>query len=121
VFKASPQRVYDALTDGHQFAQLTGRAVAEMSREPGGKFSCFDGIILGRQIELVPGQRIVEAWREATWPPGVYSIAKFELMPENSGTRLLLDHTGFPEGAGAHLAIGWGENYWEPLKKYLGE
>jgi len=121
VYAAPPQAIYAALTDREQFAHLTGRAVAELSREPGGSFSLFDGIIVGRQIELVPDRRIVEAWRERTWPEGVYSLVKFELVPEGTGTRIVFDHTGYPDGAGEHLAIGWGENYWEPLRKFLGE
>jgi activator of HSP90 ATPase len=86
----------------------------------GGAFSLFGGHILGRQIELVPNQRIVQAWRTADWKPGVYSIAKFELAEEGSETRIVFDHTGFPAGQAAHLAEGWVGNYWAPLTKYLG-
>ena len=121
LFTSPPQRLYEALTDAAQFAQLTGRPVAELSREPGGAFSLFGGVIVGRQIELVPGQRLVEAWRERTWPDGVYSIVKFEFRADGTGTRLIFDQTGFPSGAGEHLAIGWGEMYWEPMRKFLGE
>jgi len=56
----------------------------------------------------IPNQRIIQAWRVVTWPEGVYSIAKFELKPHGSGTRLVFDHTGFPEGLHDHLAEGWG-------------
>ncbi|HWZ52030.1 MAG TPA: SRPBCC domain-containing protein, partial [Granulicella sp.] len=55
----------------------------------------------------------------ATWEPGVYSIAKFELREQGSATRLVFDHTGFPNGKAEHLAEGWKANYWEPLHKYL--
>ena len=37
----------------------------------GGTFSLFDGHIIGRILELVPDQRIVEAWRVVDWPAGV--------------------------------------------------
>ena len=94
---------------------------AEISREPGGKFVIFGGYISGRHIELVSNQRIVQAWHEKAWEPGEYSIARFELREAGSGTKLAFDHTGFPAGAGEHLSIGWKINYWEPLKKFLGE
>jgi len=119
VFKASPKRIYEALTDGQQFSKITGGAPAEISREAGGSFSCFGGMIVGRQIELVPNQRITQAWRAGNWAPGVYSIVKYELKEQGGETRLVLDHTGFPEDNRDHLDAGWGSNYWEPLKKHL--
>jgi uncharacterized protein YndB with AHSA1/START domain len=131
-FSATPARVYDALTDARQFskvAQLSAamqtmsipNKAAEVSREAGGAFSAFGGYITGRQIELIPGQRIVQAWRTGGWNPGVYSIARFELNARGSGTKVVFDHTGFPEGQAEHLAAGWKGNYWEPLAKFLAD
>ena len=123
VFKAAPDRVYKALTDPGQFSKITEfsmpGATAHISGQVGGAFSLFAGHITGRHIELVPNQRIVQAWRDDGWAPGVYSIAKFELHDSGSGTRLVFDHTGFPQGSAAHLAIGWKSHYWEPMGKYL--
>jgi activator of HSP90 ATPase len=129
-FKASRRRVYAALTDSKQFHQVTqlsaamrsGMApgtVTEIGKEPGQTFSLFGGYISGRQIELVPDERIVQAWRVATWSPGVYSIAKFEFADDGHGSKIVFDHSGFPKGQGEHLAAGWKANYWEPLEKYL--
>jgi activator of HSP90 ATPase len=132
VFKASRKRVYEALTDTKQFNKVTelsaamksgeppGTAPTEISREVGGTFSLFGGYIMGRHIELVPNQRIVQAWRVGNWDPGVYSIAKFELAEQGTGTKIVFDHAGFPAGQGEHLAAGWKANYWEPLEKFLG-
>jgi activator of HSP90 ATPase len=116
--KASPQRVYEALLDSKQFAAFTGMP-AEINREAGGPLKMFGGLIVGRNIELVANERIVQAWRPAHWDPGVYSVVKFELQKKDSQTTLILDHTGFPEGDFASLDSGWHERYWEPLKKYL--
>jgi activator of HSP90 ATPase len=119
VFKASPTRIYDVLLDAKQFSAFTGGKPAEISRDSGGAISCFGGMITGRNIELVPGQRIVQAWRAGNWPEGVYSIVRFELKAEGQGAKLTLHHTGFPEGGAEHLEGGWHQMYWEPLKKYL--
>src|SRR5262245_23939985 len=89
VFNASPALVYQALTDTKQFSKITGGAPTEISTEVGGAFSCFGGMIVGRNIELVPHQRIVQAWRVKNWEPGVYSIAKFELKAQGSETKLV--------------------------------
>ena len=131
-FSSSPKRIYETLLSAEQFQKVILLSVArtqvdvtsrpaEISHEPGGTFMIFGGYISGRHIELVPNQRIVQAWHEKAWDPGVYSIARFELHEAGTGTKLLFDHTGFPAGAGDHLSIGWKINYWEPLAKFLGE
>ena len=131
-FNESPKRIYEALTDARQFQKIcqlseasthvdVNSKPAEISTHPGGEFTIFGGYILGRQIELVPNQRIVQAWREPTWDPGAYSLVHFELSKQGTGTKLVLDHTGFPAGAGEHLSIGWRLQYWEPLEKLLAE
>src|SRR5271155_1580986 len=130
VFKASRKRVYEALTDAKQFDKVIqlsgvlqsmhlGDKPAEISREVGGAFTLFGGYITGRQVELVPNERIVQAWRTGGWDPGIYSIAKFELVEQGSGTKIIFDHTGFPQGEAAVLASGWKAHYWEPLEKML--
>jgi len=130
VFTASRKRVYEALTDAKQFdkvIQFSGvmQAMhlpdkpAEISREVGGAFTLFGGYIMGRHVELVPNERIVQAWRTGGWTAGVYSIARFELVEQGSGTRIVFDHTGFPKGEAEVLASGWKAHYWEPLGKFL--
>ena len=116
--KASPQRIYGVLLDAKQFAAFTGQP-AEIDPKPGGAFSLFAGQIVGRNIELVSNQRIVQAWRPAHWSPGIYSIVEFELKPQASGTIVALDHKGFPVGDFDHLEWGWHAHYWEPLTKFL--
>ncbi len=115
---AAPQRIYAALLDAKQFAAFSGLP-AEIDPKPGGAFSMFGGQIVGRTIELVANQRIVQAWRPTHWDPGVYSIVEFELKPQGSGTIVAVDHKGFPQGDFDHLESGWHEHYWNPLKKFL--
>jgi activator of HSP90 ATPase len=117
-FKATPEQLYEALLDSKQFTEFSGRP-AEINRGAGGALSLFKGHIVGRNLELVPNERIVQAWRVVTWPEGAYSIVRFDLKPQGSGTHLVFDHIGFPEGLHDHLAAGWEENYWSLLKKYF--
>jgi activator of HSP90 ATPase len=118
-FKVEPRRIYEVLLDSKQFAAFSG-IPAEIDPKAGGAFSMFGGRILGRNVELLPNQRIVQAWRPASWDPGVYSMVKFELKPEGAGaTTVILDHTGFPLGDFGHLNSGWYARYWDPLKKFL--
>jgi activator of HSP90 ATPase len=117
-YKTSPERIYHTLLDAKEFKACTGLA-AEIDPKVGGWFKLFEGQIEGRIVELVPNQRIVQAWRPASWAPGVYSIAKFELVPKAPLTTIVFDHVGFAPELQEHLAAGWKEHYWEPLHKYL--
>src|SRR5882672_8383086 len=94
VFKAGRQRVYATLTDAKQFAKVVqfsaagmslGNVPTEISRDVGGSFSLFGGHIVGRHVELATNERIVQAWRVVDWSPGIYSIAKFELVEQGAG------------------------------------
>jgi activator of HSP90 ATPase len=119
IFKASPNRVYEALTNADHFSKLAGGSPTEISSEVGGSFSCFGGMIVGRNIELVPNKRIVQAWRVANWEDGVYSIVRYEFKEQGSETLLVFDHTGIIEGQSEHLESGWNDNYWKNIEKYL--
>jgi activator of HSP90 ATPase len=119
-FKSGPQRIYKALLDSKQFSAFTA-SPAQIHATAGGAFNCFGGRVVGRNIELVPNRRIVQAWRISEWPEGLYSIVRFELKTQGSGTRLILDHAGFAPEDREHLDPGWHQMYWDPLTKYLGE
>jgi hypothetical protein len=47
----------------------------------------------------------------------IYSVCS---SLQGSGAKIIFDHTGFPKGAGEHLAAGWKAHYREPLEKFLG-
>jgi uncharacterized protein YndB with AHSA1/START domain len=130
--KANRKRVYDALTVTEQFDRvisLSGvmqsaalsamKKPTQISRQDGGAFALFGGYIVGRQIELLPNELIVQAWRVANWGRGIYSIARFELVEQSGGTKIIFDHEAFPNGDAGHLASGWQEHYWNPLTKFL--
>jgi len=84
--KTTPARLYAVLLDSKQFSAFS-HLPADIQSEPGGAFSMFGARILGRNVELVPNQRIVQAWRSAGWDPGVYSIVRFEFKEESTQTR----------------------------------
>jgi uncharacterized protein YndB with AHSA1/START domain len=118
-FMASPEQVFAALTQADRFSSFSGGAPAAIEAHAGGAFSCFGGMISGRNIELVPGKRLVQAWRAGNWDEGVYSIVRFELLAEGAGTKLHFMQSGHPQAQEPHLAEGWPKMYWEPLAKHL--
>jgi len=117
-FNAPPSRIYEILLDAKLFAAFS-KDTAEIQPQAGAPFKLYGGRIEGRNVELIPSQRIVQAWRPSSWPSGVYSIVRFELTPHGSGTRIVFDHTGFTEDNWEHFRTGWPGNYWEPLRQYL--
>jgi activator of HSP90 ATPase len=130
VFTASRKRVYEVFLDAKQFdastklseAMKSGKlpsAPTLISREVGGAFQLFGGFIIGRHLELVPNERIVQAWRVAYWDPGTFSIAKFVFADQSTGSKIIFDHSGFPKGDAENLVAGWKGNYWEPIGKLL--
>jgi activator of HSP90 ATPase len=119
-FKARPERLYEALLNEREFSTFTGTP-AFIQRETGGAFTLIGGRITGRNIELVPNRRIVQAWRIESWPAGVYSIVRFELVANGSGTRIVFDHTGFPPTDREALSGNWPRKYWDPLHQYLDD
>ncbi len=124
VIKASPQQVYEFLTNGEIFAAATGMPAVIGDRE-GETFSVFGGRVEGRLVELVPGMRVVQAWRfgsahPVVWEPGVYSIVRFTMRPEDDATRFVVDHDGIPPEWEAHIESGYPTFYEAPLRTYFG-
>jgi activator of HSP90 ATPase len=131
LFNASAQRVYGALTNGKSFDAITrlsdgdallkaaGAKPTSINAEVGGTFTLFGGYITGRNLEMLPDERLVQAWRAGSWKPGAFSIAAFSFVKDGTKTKLLFDHRGFPDGEGASLAQGWHAHYWGPLTTFL--
>jgi activator of HSP90 ATPase len=119
-FETGPSHIYEALLDEKQFSVFT-RARAEISREAGGTFRLFQGRpdrkgVTGFNLELIPNERIVQAWHAGVFASGVYSIVRFQLIPQGTRTRLIFDQVGL---APLPTATAWSQMYWDPLRKYL--
>jgi uncharacterized protein YndB with AHSA1/START domain len=120
---ALPQQVFELLTSGSLFSAATGQP-AEITDREGDSFSIFGGRVQGRQIELVPGQRVVQAWRFGTahpspWEPGVYSTVRFAIEPAGEGTRLVIDHAGIPAEWIEHISLGYPTFYQDPIARFF--
>ena len=111
------------LTDGEKFAAATGQP-ARLTDQEGEEFTLFSGRVEGRQIELVPGERVVQAWRfgdehPGTWDAGVYSVVRFTLKAERNATKLIIDHDAIPTECQDHIASGYPAFYHDPIAAYL--
>lgn len=120
-FNAPPATVYDLLADSKKHSAVTGRK-ATISRKIGGPFSVSGNEVSGINVDLVPGQRIVQAWRHRRFPEGIFSMAAVTLTPTRAGgTELVLTHRGVPKDLIPETEVAWREQYWSRIKAYLAQ
>ena len=120
-FNAPPATVYDLLADSKKHSAVTGRK-ATISRKIGGPFSVSGNDVSGINVDLVPGQRIVQAWRHRRFPEGIFSMAAVTLTPATDGrTELVLTHRGVPKDLIPEIKLAWREQYWSRIKAYLAQ
>jgi uncharacterized protein YndB with AHSA1/START domain len=118
-FKAPPEAVYSLLADSAKRTRVTGLK-ADISRKVGGAFSADNGRVTGVNVDLVAGKRIVQAWRRADFPEGVYSMATFNLTrTPDGGTELVLTHRGVPKWLIDGTEENWRNDYWARMKAHL--
>ena len=118
-FKADPATIYDLLADSRKQTAVTGRR-SIISTKIGGPFSIGENEVTGINVDLVPGRRIVQAWRHRRFPEGVFSMAAVTLTPTpDGGTELVLTHRGVPKDLIPETEQAWREQYWSRMKAYL--
>ena len=66
-FQATPHAIYEALMDSRKHAKFT-QAPAKISRKVGGAISAWGDYITGTNLELIPDEKIVQAWHASEWP-----------------------------------------------------
>ena len=116
VIKADKNEVFNALTNPLALELWTGYP-AVMDSKPGTEFSLWEGDITGKNLEIIPGEKIVQEWFFDD--PENPSIVTIELENENKGTRIKLLHTNVPDEAYGNIDYGWKEYFFGAMKKYL--
>jgi uncharacterized protein YndB with AHSA1/START domain len=118
---ASAQDIYDAWLDSLAHSEMTG-AEAVMSDEVGAEVAAWDGYISGRNLALVPGERIVQSWRTTEFTDEHEdSIITVTLEEVADGTLLTLEHSKVPKDQRSYEEGGWQEHYFEPMKAYFAK
>ena len=118
---ASAQDIYEAWLDSLAHTEMTG-GEAIMSDEVGAEVAAWDGYITGRNLELVPGERIVQSWRTSEFSDAHEdSIITVTLEEVEDGTLLTLVHSKVPEGQTSYEEGGWEVHYFEPMKEYFAK
>ena len=118
---ASPQEIYEAWLDSVVHSEMTG-GEASMSDETGAQVSAWDGYITGRNLELVPGERIVQSWRTTQFTDEHEdSQVIVTLKAVEDGTLLTLEHTNVPDAQRSYEQGGWQQHYFDPMQEYFAK
>jgi uncharacterized protein YndB with AHSA1/START domain len=122
IVPASAQEIYEAWLDSLKHSEMTGGGEAVMSDEIGADVSAWEGYISGRNLELVPGERIVQSWRSSQFADEHEdSIITLTFEEVDGGTRVTLLHSNVPDEQTGYEEGGWQTYYFEPMAAYFGE
>jgi uncharacterized protein YndB with AHSA1/START domain len=121
VIPASAREIYEAWLDSVAHSEMTG-GQARMSDEIGAEMSAWDGYIIGRNLELVPHERIVQSWRTTEFADEHGdSIITVTLEDDDGGTLLTLVHSNVPDEQTSYEQGGWQEHYFEPMTEFFSK
>ena len=117
-FPCTAAQFYQDFMDSEAHSAIIG-APTEISGEIGGQFSAFDGYCHGENLELIPGQRIVQTWiaEQDNWPEGHVSKIILELQAIEEGVSLRFVHENVPLDAADGIAQGWYDFYWNNMQQ----
>jgi len=119
ILPATCENIYKAWLDSEAHSEFT-ESIAEIDPVVDGKFSAWEGYIIGSNIVLEPYHKIVQAWRTTEFDYDEED-SRLELTFEkiNDETKLTLIHSNIPEGQGEELKEGWLDFYFKPMQKYF--
>lgn len=118
-FAAPAKRLFDIYFSAKEHALAIGSDV-KIQKKIGAAFSVWDGYAIGETLYFEEGRAIVQTWRASDWdkddPASILCLFFRDL---GKGSELELVQTNVPDKHAPGLKKGWGEFYWDPLKKYL--
>ncbi len=117
-FDTLPIVIYNIFLDSDKHAAVIG-AAAETSKFVGGMCYYYNEFIEAENVELVPGEKIVQKWRTRDWPEGYYSNLKVELKEKSGGTLVVLTQTGVPLEIADSIEDGWDKHFWQKIRDFL--
>jgi activator of HSP90 ATPase len=121
--KATAEDIFTALTNPLTIEIWTG-STAVMEPVAGTEFSLWDGEISGLNIEIIPGEKIVQEWyfeNEEGMPTEHKSIVTIKLHSKGNSTDVELLHINIPDEAFENIVEGWDDYYFKPLKELVEE
>ncbi len=119
IIKVPIEEAWKALVNV-DYIEHWGGGPVKMDDKVGTKFSLWGGSIWGKNLEVVPNQKLVQDWysdEENKWTEP--SKVTFTLQTEKDAVRLELVHENIPDENANDIEEGWKDYYLGPLKDYL--
>lgn len=113
--------VYEAFVNPKKLAKITGEKASNDMKE-GGKFTAYSNYITGKNLELIPGKKIVWEWSCEDLPKGTLVKATIDLKKLNerqSEISFILEN--IPDEYAEDLKEGWKMFYFDPIKDHFEE
>jgi len=116
--KAEPQDVFTALTNPFTMELWSGEK-AIMSKDVGAEFSLWGGDIVGRNLEIVENEKLVQQWYFGEQDEKEPSIVRIQIWPKKGSSSVELNHSNIPDEAYENIVEGWNEAYLGAIKQLL--
>lgn len=115
---ASAKEIYTTWLSSKGHTAMTG-ADATTTAVVGKKFTAWGGYISGTNLELIPYNKIVQAWRTTSFKDtDEDSNLEIVLHETKEKTKLTLTHSNIPKD-GEDYKKGWEDFYFKPMKDYF--
>ena len=118
-FPVAAKEIYIAWLSSKQHTEMTGFE-SFISLKVGGKFKAGDGYIIGRNLDLIKDNRIIQTWRSSEFAKSdLDSLLVVNLEDIPGGCKVTIEHSQIPKGQGAAYKQGWIDYYLLPMKAYF--
>jgi len=112
--------VWKSLTDSKELSAWQ-RQKCVFGKKQGEEYTLFDGWVHGTILEITPKTKLSYTWKPIGWnKKWKESIVILTLINTNEGIKIIVQHNTFPnkKEKDSHY-IGWSQEFFKPLKKYL--
>jgi activator of HSP90 ATPase len=120
VFQAAASDIYSTLINPDRIRIWTRSGNAVSDPVAGGKFSLFNDNITGEYVELIQNEKIVQKWRNKSWPAGHFSSVTMTFNDKGNSTAVKVVQNDVPIGERDITKTNWHQYYWNPIKSTFG-
>jgi len=113
---APVEKVWNALVNPKSIEKW-GAGPAKMRAEEGFEFKLWGGEIFGKNLSVVPNEKLVQEWFSEDWKKP--SLVTFTLREADGETIVELTHKDIPDEEFKDIEQGWKDYYMLPLKELV--